>query len=149
MHSEGVRHPRVPRSRPRIGDHPPGASRWRLGPAVVRVDEDDRCARGLAPTKVGPARLHRDSSGDRLSPGGRDVRNRLLLGFVLFAFIAMALLVIPVGLTLDARDNASTLNALKRDTNALATILANDSSSDSREQGSQDTHRKQGNSNDG
>src|SRR5487761_1933649 len=126
MHSEGVRHPRVPRSRPRIGDHPPGASRWRLGPAVVRVDEDDRCARGLAPTKIGPPRLHRDSSGDRLSPGGRDVRNRLLLGFVLFAFIAMALLVIPVGLTLDARDNASTLNALKRDTNALATILAND-----------------------
>ena len=54
------------------------------------------------------------------------MRNRLLLGFILFAFIAMALLVIPVGLTLDARDNASTLNALKRDTNALATLLAND-----------------------
>jgi len=54
------------------------------------------------------------------------VRNRLLLGFILFAFIAMALLVIPVGLTLDARDNASTLNALKRDTSALATLLASD-----------------------
>lgn len=54
------------------------------------------------------------------------MRNRLLLGFILFAFIAMALLVIPVGLTLDARDNASTLNALKRDTTALSTLLAND-----------------------
>lgn len=54
------------------------------------------------------------------------MRNRLLLGFILFAFIAMALLVIPVGLTLDARDNASTLSALKRDTSALSTLVGND-----------------------
>ncbi len=54
------------------------------------------------------------------------MRNRLLLGFILFAFIAMALLVIPVGLTLDAHENSSTLAALKRDTKALATLLAND-----------------------
>ncbi len=54
------------------------------------------------------------------------MRNRLLLGVVLLAVIALGHLGNPVGLPLDARDNASTLNALKRDTNALATILAND-----------------------
>jgi signal transduction histidine kinase len=54
------------------------------------------------------------------------MRNRLLLGFVLFALIAMALLVIPIGFTLEAHDNASTLTALRRDTNALSTLLAND-----------------------
>ncbi len=54
------------------------------------------------------------------------MRNRLLLGFVLFAFIAMTLLVIPVGFTLDAHANASTLSALKRDTRALSSLLAND-----------------------
>ena len=54
------------------------------------------------------------------------MRNRLLLGFVLFAFIAMTLLVIPVGFTLNAHENASTLSALKRDTRALSSLLAND-----------------------
>lgn len=54
------------------------------------------------------------------------MRNRLLLGFVLFAFVAMVLLVIPIGFTLDAHENASTLSALKRDTSALSSLLAND-----------------------
>ncbi len=54
------------------------------------------------------------------------MRNRLLLGFILFAFIAMTLLVIPVGFTLNAHENASTLSALKRDTSALSSLLAND-----------------------
>src|ERR1019366_2186162 len=40
--------------------------------------------------------------------------------------IAMTLLVIPVGFTLDAHENASTLAALKRDTRALSSLLAND-----------------------
>jgi signal transduction histidine kinase len=54
------------------------------------------------------------------------VRRRLLLGFVLFAFLAMVLLVIPVGYTLDTNENSSTLSALRRDTSALATLLASD-----------------------
>ena len=54
------------------------------------------------------------------------MRNRLLVGFVLFAFIAMALLVIPIGFTLSAHENASTLQALKRDTGSLSSLLAND-----------------------
>ena len=54
------------------------------------------------------------------------MRRRLLLGFVLFAFVAMVLLVIPVGYTLDANAKSSTLSALRRDTSALSTLLAND-----------------------
>ncbi len=54
------------------------------------------------------------------------MRNRLLIGFVLFAFIAMALLVIPIGFTLSAHENTSTLRALQRDTGSLSLLLAND-----------------------
>lgn len=54
------------------------------------------------------------------------MRTRLLLGFILFAFVAMALLVIPIGFTLEAHENSSTLAALRRDTNALSSLLAND-----------------------
>jgi len=54
------------------------------------------------------------------------MRNRLLLGFILFAFIAMTLLIVPIGFTLDAHENASTLSALKRDTKALSSLLTND-----------------------
>jgi signal transduction histidine kinase len=51
------------------------------------------------------------------------VRNRLLLGFVLFAFVATALLVIPLGLTLQAHESADTLTSLEHDTGALVTLL--------------------------
>ncbi|MHB8334603.1 MAG: sensor histidine kinase [Acidimicrobiales bacterium] len=54
------------------------------------------------------------------------MRRRLLLGFLLFAVVAMALLVIPVGYTLNSNARSSTLVALRRDTSALATVLAND-----------------------
>ena len=54
------------------------------------------------------------------------MRNRLLLGFFLFALLASALLVIPVGFTLEARDHSNILAALRRDTSSLSTLLAND-----------------------
>ncbi|MHB1251156.1 MAG: sensor histidine kinase [Acidimicrobiales bacterium] len=54
------------------------------------------------------------------------MRSRLLVGFILFAVLATALLLVPIGFTLDAHENANTLSALRRDTNALATILSND-----------------------
>ena len=54
------------------------------------------------------------------------MRSRLLLGFILFAFLATALLLVPIGFTLDAHENANTLSALRRDTNALGAILSND-----------------------
>lgn len=49
-----------------------------------------------------------------------------MVGFVLFAVLATALLLVPIGFTLDAHENANTLSALRRDTNALAAILSND-----------------------
>ncbi|HEY5120229.1 MAG TPA: hypothetical protein VII84_01515, partial [Acidimicrobiales bacterium] len=51
------------------------------------------------------------------------MRNRLLVGFILFAFIATALLVIPIGVTLETHENSNTLGTLKRDTTALSTLL--------------------------
>jgi signal transduction histidine kinase len=51
------------------------------------------------------------------------VRNRLLLGFVLFAFVATALLVIPLGITLQAHESSDTLSSLEHDTGALTTLL--------------------------
>jgi signal transduction histidine kinase len=54
------------------------------------------------------------------------VRRRLLAGFILFAVVAMVLLVIPVGYTLNSNAKSSTLSALRRDTGALAAVLAND-----------------------
>ena len=54
------------------------------------------------------------------------MRNRLLVSFILFAFVAMSLLVIPVGIALDAHEHTATLNALRRDTSALATLLSAD-----------------------
>jgi len=53
------------------------------------------------------------------------MRNRLLLGFITFAFIATALLVIPVGFTLEYHESASALNALRHDTTALKVVLTN------------------------
>jgi len=54
------------------------------------------------------------------------MRNRLLFGFIAFGFVAMTLLVIPIGFTLDAHENAATLSALKRDTNSLSSLLGSD-----------------------
>jgi signal transduction histidine kinase len=51
------------------------------------------------------------------------VRNRLLLGFVLFAFVATALLVVPLGITLQAHESSDTLSSLEHDTGALTTLL--------------------------
>jgi signal transduction histidine kinase len=51
------------------------------------------------------------------------VRRRLLVGFVLFAFIATALLVVPVGLILQSREGPTTLHSLRRDTSALSVLL--------------------------
>jgi signal transduction histidine kinase len=51
------------------------------------------------------------------------VRNRLLVGFILFAFIATALLVVPLGLTLQAHESSDTLTILRRDTSALSSLL--------------------------
>lgn len=54
------------------------------------------------------------------------MRNRLLLGFILFAFLATSILLVPIGFTLEAHENSNTLNALKRDANALSTLLVHD-----------------------
>lgn len=51
------------------------------------------------------------------------MRNRLLVGFILFAFIVTALLVVPLGLTLQAREGSDTLRTLKRDASALSPLL--------------------------
>ncbi|MHB2027227.1 MAG: hypothetical protein ACYCPT_00230 [Acidimicrobiales bacterium] len=40
------------------------------------------------------------------------MRKRLLIGFVLFAIIATALLVIPLGLNLEVRERSSALKLL-------------------------------------
>jgi signal transduction histidine kinase len=45
------------------------------------------------------------------------------LGFVLFAFVATALLVIPLGITLQAHESSDTLSSLEHDTGALTTLL--------------------------
>jgi signal transduction histidine kinase len=51
------------------------------------------------------------------------VRVRLLVGFVLFAVLATALLVVPIGLILQAHESSSTLNTLRRDTRGLSVLL--------------------------
>ncbi len=59
------------------------------------------------------------------------MRNRLLSGFILFAILASALLVIPVGFTLETHAHNNILAALRRDTASLSTLLANDLSDQS------------------
>jgi two-component system OmpR family sensor kinase len=51
------------------------------------------------------------------------MRRRLLAGFLLFAVIATALLVVPIGVTLQAHESSNTLKVLKRDTGALSVLL--------------------------
>ena len=51
------------------------------------------------------------------------MRRRLLAGFLLFAVIATALLVVPIGVTLQAHESSNTVHVLKRDTGALAVLL--------------------------
>lgn len=51
------------------------------------------------------------------------MRRRLLAGFVLFAVVATALLVVPIGVTLQAHEGSNTLRVLKRDTDALSVLL--------------------------
>jgi signal transduction histidine kinase len=51
------------------------------------------------------------------------MRRRLLAGFLLFAVIATALLVVPIGLTLQAHESSNTLRVLRRDTGALSALL--------------------------
>jgi signal transduction histidine kinase len=51
------------------------------------------------------------------------MRRRLLAGFLLFAVIATALLVVPIGVTLQAHESSNTLRVLKRDTGALSALL--------------------------
>lgn len=54
------------------------------------------------------------------------MRLRLLIGFIVFAVFATALLVIPIGFTISAHENASTLNSLRRDTKSVAALVEND-----------------------
>jgi two-component system, OmpR family, sensor kinase len=51
------------------------------------------------------------------------MRRRLLAGFLLFAVIATALLVVPIGVTLQAHESSNTLRVLRRDTGALSVLL--------------------------
>lgn len=52
------------------------------------------------------------------------MRRRLLLGFVLFAFLATSLLIVPLGITLETHESATTIATLKRDTSALSALLS-------------------------
>jgi signal transduction histidine kinase len=51
------------------------------------------------------------------------MRRRLLAGFLLFAVIATALLVVPIGVTLQAHESSNTVRVLRRDTGALSALL--------------------------
>ena len=51
------------------------------------------------------------------------MRRRLLAGFLLFAVIATALLVVPIGVTLQAHESSNTVRVLRRDTGALSVLL--------------------------
>jgi two-component system OmpR family sensor kinase len=52
------------------------------------------------------------------------MRRRLLAGFLLFAVVATALLVVPIGVTFQAHESSNTLRVLKRDTGALSVLLS-------------------------
>ncbi len=52
------------------------------------------------------------------------MRSRLLLGFVIVAVVAIVLLVVPVGFTLDARERGTTLASLQRDSRSVASVLS-------------------------
>ncbi len=52
------------------------------------------------------------------------MRGRLLLGFVVVAVVAIVLLVIPVGFTLDARERGTTLSSLQRDSRSVSSVLS-------------------------
>jgi signal transduction histidine kinase len=54
------------------------------------------------------------------------MRNRLLLGFILFSILATSILLVPIGFTLERHENANTLTALKHDAAAFSTLLVND-----------------------
>src|SRR3984957_17413183 len=51
------------------------------------------------------------------------MRRRLLAGFVLFAVLATALLVVPIGVTLQVHEGSNTLRGLKRDVRALSVLM--------------------------
>lgn len=51
------------------------------------------------------------------------MRRRLLAGFVLFAVFATALLVVPIGVTLQVHEGTNTLHALERDVDALSVLM--------------------------
>ncbi|HET8989747.1 MAG TPA: HAMP domain-containing sensor histidine kinase [Acidimicrobiales bacterium] len=52
------------------------------------------------------------------------MRGRLLFGFVVVAVVAIVLLIVPVGFTLDARERGTTLTSLQRDSRAVSTVLS-------------------------
>ncbi|HQU27176.1 MAG TPA: hypothetical protein PLS29_09130, partial [Acidimicrobiales bacterium] len=52
------------------------------------------------------------------------MRRRLLLGFVVVAVVAIVLLVIPVGFTLDARERGTILASLQRDSRSVSSVLS-------------------------
>lgn len=51
------------------------------------------------------------------------MRRRLLAGFVLFAVLATALLVVPIGVTLQVHEGTNTLHGLERDVDALSVLM--------------------------
>lgn len=58
------------------------------------------------------------------------MRNRLLMGFILFSILATSILLVPIGFTLENHENANTLSALRHDATAFSTLLVNDFSHD-------------------
>ena len=119
--AEGVRPARRARARPRRRGQPPPAARGGLGDDVVRLGEDDRRPRRVAPPQARRPRVDRDRARGRLPPP-RSVTRRLLLGYLGVTLFVLVALEVPLGVQNARTERRDLVAKVAHDATALASL---------------------------
>lgn len=119
---EGVRPPRLPRPGRRGGLRAPGHPRGRLGPPLVRPNQDARRPRGGAAPQARQPRVDPDGTGRGLPAEPRAVTRRLLAGYLTITAIVLVLLEVPLGVVFARLERATLIAGVRHDAVRIATF---------------------------
>ena len=119
--AEGVRPARRARARPGRRGQPPAPARGGLGDDVVRLGEDDRRPRRVAPPQARRPRVDRDRARGRLPPP-RSVTRRLLLGYLGVTLFVLVALEVPLGVQNARTERRDLVAKVAHDATALASL---------------------------
>src|SRR5207248_1340346 len=119
-HAEGVRSPGRSRTRAGGGRQPAHPLARGLGHDLVRLVEDDRRARRVAPPEARRPFAHRNGARRRLPAS--HVSRRVLLAFLGLVVVVLAALLVPLGVQHARTERRDLETKVERDAVALASL---------------------------